>query len=94
VETASGFEEARRKLSSREFDAVLADALLGDGTVFELYDSAGARRPPFLVLTGDHLDPSVAAELKRRNLPWLGKPFGMEELRAAVGRAAGAPREA
>jgi PAS domain S-box-containing protein len=94
VETAAGFEDAKRLLASREFDGVLADALLGDGTVFELYDAAGDRRPPFLVMTGDLLDPSVAAELKRRKLPWLAKPFGVDELRAAVGRAAGAPRGA
>jgi DNA-binding response OmpR family regulator len=87
VELASGCEEGRQMLKAGSFDLVLADAMLGDGTAFDLCDSAGARRPAFLVMTGNILDPALAAEFKRRGLSWLPKPFDIKELREALARA-------
>jgi PAS domain S-box-containing protein len=47
---ADSVEEARHVLAEEGFDLVLADYILGDGTVFELFDQL--QDMPFIIMTG------------------------------------------
>lgn len=52
VDTASNVESARTLLASREYDLLLSDGRLPDGTGMELADVAQAKGTPALILTG------------------------------------------
>lgn len=47
---AGSVKEAKEILEKREFDAVLLDYMLGDGTAFDLFDKVG--HAPFVIVTG------------------------------------------
>ncbi len=56
---AGSVSEARRMLATGEFDAVLADYMLGDGTAFDLLEQTGDT--PLLMITGSG-DEEIAVE--------------------------------
>lgn len=87
VTRASSLAEGRQTLASGRFDLVVSDVVLGDGTGLELLDAARAAgvRTPFLFMTGNVMDASLIKHFEENNLPYLKKPFDLEDLFSAVG---------
>ena len=89
VETADTVESAMALTDSRDFDLVLADGRLPDGTGMMLAEEAGRRGIPSLIVTG------YAFDLMKEDLgrfDYLLKPVRPDELLEAVERALAADR--
>ncbi len=74
-----------KALPARDWDLVLSDHRLGDGTGRCVVTHLRDRQPnlPAIILTGDTL-PEQLTELARSGLPVLHKPFRSQELRAML----------
>ncbi len=73
-------------LSSRKFNLVISDIVLGDGTGIELYDACGPSGPPFLFMTGNVMDAPLMKYFEDNKLPYLKKPFDLEDLFSEIAR--------
>jgi DNA-binding NtrC family response regulator len=87
VDTAANVRDGSHLLDSREFDLLLADGRLPDGTGIELAELADARGIPVLILTGYAF---ILRELSAGNLDKyrvLLKPVQPREIVVAVEEA-------
>ena len=96
VTSVAGFDEATRVLSdpSARYDAVLVDVHLNEAySGFDVFDALRRERPgrerSVVFTTGDSLSARTRDQLEASGRPVLRKPFGLEELREMLDRAAG-----
>jgi len=84
VQAVDGLSAAKA-LPACDWDLVISDHRLGDGTGREVIAHLRRRQPdlPALLLTGDTA-PEQLADLARCGLPVLHKPFRSEEMRAMI----------
>jgi CheY-like chemotaxis protein len=84
-----------RSLPPQDWDLVLSDHRLGDGTGREVIQHLRTHQPalPAILLTGD-TSPEQLAELARSGVPVLHKPVLPERLREAVASTLAARRAA
>lgn len=87
-EAAASLEEARRKIATGGFDAILLDLLLGEESGWSLIDELKAGpggHPPVIVISA-----YVASDTRERaaaaGCEWLPKPFTPDELRQVLER--------
>jgi two-component system, NtrC family, response regulator HydG len=89
VDTAERFRAAGDLLASREYDLVVSDGRLPDGTGMMLADKAKAKGIPCLIVTGylhDLRDSHPGVDFDQYAV--LRKPVRSDVLLAAVGRMA------
>jgi DNA-binding response OmpR family regulator len=86
VDCASSVAAARSCLAGGQYDLVLTDGNLGDGSGIAVADDAAGRGVKALVVTGYMLQ-LTKAELNRHE--FLMKPVRAGELLAAIGRSLG-----
>ena len=95
VETTTNGQEALVLLHERGFDLILCDLRMPalDGqTLYELLQRQHPTLCPRMIfLTGDTLSPDSMRFVEQCGLPWIAKPCGMEEIRAAIARVLSAP---
>ena len=89
ISVADDAESARKIIRSKEFDVVLADIALPDGSGYDLVAEAKRKRPfKAVALTGfgtpDHIERSKEAGFDFH----LTKPVDFHELRAVLGQIA------
>jgi two-component system KDP operon response regulator KdpE len=75
--------EGAARLADGSIDAVLLDLHLGDGDGRDLLESLGDQRPPVALFTGSE---TIGPELRALTEEVLPKPFGLDALRATVGK--------
>ncbi|HSB61214.1 MAG TPA: hybrid sensor histidine kinase/response regulator, partial [Vicinamibacteria bacterium] len=94
VEAVTTTAEAIDRLRARDYDLVLSDVRMPDMDGPRLYQEVQRLRPGnaprFVFVTGDTLAPGTAAFVRRIGAPVVSKPFALEELVQAAGRALGA----
>jgi DNA-binding NtrC family response regulator len=92
VSTARSAVEAQQLLSTKQFDVVLCDLLLGDDNGALLAGKIVAERPRYanhiILMTGAMPDPSWAERVKALGHHVLSKPFGRAQVLAALREAA------
>ncbi|XHR26843.1 MAG: sigma-54-dependent transcriptional regulator [Chthoniobacteraceae bacterium] len=90
VATAGTLAEADRLLKQEFFDLLLVDLDLPDGSGSDLLArTAGMELPPIaLVLSGNSTGEAVIRCLRAGAFDYLGKPYSLDALRAAMERAA------
>ena len=99
VETASGVREAIRNLESREFDLVVTDMRMPDGSGMEVMRAARRSSPAtaVILLTAYGSVPDAVTAMRDGALDYLTKPIPFERLQATaaqvVQRAKEAPAE-
>ena len=90
VEAAADSQDGLTRISRNRYDLVICDLRMPrlDGPGFyEALVSAGSRmQSRILFITGDTLAPRTLEFLEPRSLPYLAKPFLVEELMLAVNR--------
>ena len=90
VETASGGRIARERLRAADYDLVLADMRMPDGSGEDLYRDVAAWRGDlaarFLFMTGDTANPEAWKFLDATQAPVIEKPFTAQMLLSAVER--------
>jgi len=88
VEVALGGGRALELLTQRTYDLVLSDTKMPGVDGVALYREIERRFPALrervVFLTGDVLDPEKRAFIERAGLPFLTKPFDVEEVRQVV----------
>jgi CheY-like chemotaxis protein len=91
VEAVLDGQEGLTRVSRNFYDLVICDLRMPrlDGTAF--YDSlvrtGSTVRDRIIFITGDTLSPRTNEFLERNKLPYLAKPFLVEEIKLAVNRA-------
>lgn len=92
VHSADTPAEALMRLNEQQYDVIFVDLHLGtsSGIAFyeELLDRLPDRAARVVFLSGAFGEADLAY-LERRNLPWVRKPFGAEELRDTVAELLG-----
>src|SRR5215510_15649271 len=95
VESASDGQAALARLHEDDYDLILCDLRMPalDGqTLYELLQRQHpALCPRMIFITGDTLSPDSMRFVEQCGLPWIAKPCGMEEIRAAIARVLSAP---
>lgn len=90
VETVLDSQEGLKRISRNLYDLIICDLRMPrlDGPAFydALVRAGSPARHRILFITGDTLGPRTVEFLKSRRLPFLGKPFLVEELKLAVNR--------
>lgn len=86
---AENVARGRIYLSRENFDLLVADVLLADGSGFEVAGLALTRDIPALMISGDV---SFEEDCRRRGLPFLGKPFETSALFQALEECLANPR--
>jgi DNA-binding NtrC family response regulator len=86
VETASSVREAIRTLESREFDLVVTDIRMPDGTGMEVMRSARQSCPgaAVILLTAYGSVPDAVRAMRDGALDYLTKPISFEQLQATA----------
>ncbi len=94
-ETAHDVASARSTLAAREFDLVICDINLPDGTGPEIVAAMGEpnRGAPVILLTGNPTLQSAIRSVELRVVAYLVKPPDFDELRRLVQREVGAHRQ-
>lgn len=90
VDRASTASDGRGLIASNNYDLVLADAVLPDGTGIQLADEAKSRGMKALIITGYALQLSQLGVLRRHD--YLLKPFKPEALLNIVADLVGRPQ--
>jgi len=95
VETAINGQAALARLHEDDYDLILCDLRMPelDGqTLYELLQRQHPTLCPRMIfLTGDTLSPDSMRFVEQCGLPWIAKPCGMEEIRAAIARVLSPP---
>jgi len=95
VESATDGQAALARLREDDYDLVLCDLRMPELDGQTLYGLLQRQHPTLcqrlIFLTGDTLGVDSQAFLERCGLPWIAKPCGMEEIRAAIARLLAAP---
>ena len=101
VDTASGGEEALRKIERGAYDIILLDLKMPDMDGRQVFETISRRWPDLrhrvVFSSGDTVHPETRAYIQRMGRPCLDKPFRLEslaEVLASVVRASGPPRAA
>ena len=81
IDPAESFVAAKRRLGSKRYDLVLADAILADGSGLTIADLAAEQGIPALILTG--YAARLAPDLGRYD--YMLKPVPPGELLEAIG---------
>ena len=86
VETASSVREAVRNLEDREFDLVVTDIRMPDGTGMEVMRSARQSSPgtAVILLTAYGSVPDAVSAMRDGALDYLTKPISFDQLQAAA----------
>ncbi|MFA7009413.1 MAG: ATP-binding protein, partial [Elusimicrobiales bacterium] len=89
VYTASSAPEAIAKLQGEKYDVVICDVEMGPSKGFSVREAmlemnSGAG---FIFTTGNLLNQALLAKLKESRIPFLPKPFNMDELLTALNEA-------
>jgi len=91
VEAVLDSQEGLARLSRRHYDLVICDLRMPtlDGPAFyeALVHTGSPLEHRIIFVTGDMLAPRTQEFLRRHGLPYLAKPFLVEELKLAVNRA-------
>lgn len=91
VTTADSFHAGLDKLLTDQFDILLSDIGLPDGSGLELLEQAGERRPPHAIaISGFGMESDISASRKAGFDVHLVKPVSLQALTAAL-RSVGAP---
>jgi|GEM_PF-909222 len=82
VDAVDSAEEALRQLSCKRYDLVITDLRMPDISGNELYERARLIHPRvrWVFMTGDTMSASSEAFLLQHGVPYLAKPFTLEEL--------------
>ena len=90
VDTVSNGREARRRAATEEFDLVICDMKMPDFDGAQFYQALERAKNPlrhkFLFVTGDVLAGHTRKFLDESGIPYLAKPFRVEELLEKVGQ--------
>ncbi|MFZ0467134.1 MAG: ATP-binding protein [Candidatus Acidiferrales bacterium] len=93
VETVLDSPDGLTRIARSHYDLIICDLRMPrlDGPAFydALVRGGSPARHRILFITGDTLGPHTAEFLKSRQLPFLAKPFLVEELKLAVNRVLG-----
>ena len=91
TDTARGGREALKKLREKPSDVVLLDAKLPDLQGLALIAPIRQRHPTLriIVITAHGSVETARLALKRGAAAYIAKPFGIDEVRAAVAEALG-----
>lgn len=88
VDSVLDSQEGLKRLSRGEYDLVICDLRMPrlDGPAFydALVRAGSPMRDKIIFITGDTLAPRTLKFLESKNLPYLAKPFLVEELKLAV----------
>jgi signal transduction histidine kinase/CheY-like chemotaxis protein len=91
VEAVLDSQDGLNRIARRPFDLIICDLRMPrlDGPAFydALVRSGSPARHHILFITGDTLGPRTIEFLRSHDLPYLAKPFLVEELKLAVNRA-------
>ncbi|MFZ1206457.1 MAG: ATP-binding protein [Candidatus Acidiferrales bacterium] len=91
VEAVLDGQEGLTRVSRNSYDLVICDLRMPrlDGTAFydALVRTGSTVRDRIIFITGDTLSPHTTEFLERNKLPYLAKPFLVEEIKLAVDRA-------
>lgn len=97
VEAVLDSQEGLSLLSRGHYDLVICDLRMPrlDGRAFyeALVRSGGKIQSRIIFITGDMLDPQALEFLEQNHLPYLAKPFLVEELQLAVNNTLSAARD-
>lgn len=98
VVAASHGEEAIRQLQEAPFDLIVSDIRMPGLSGMDLFDWLKAQRPAMarriLYTTGDSFDAATRGFLEGNQLPCLGKPFDLKQLKQSLERLLETPIEA
>ena len=90
VEAVLDGQEALRRLTRKQYDLVICDLRMPHFDGQAVYQSLRRARSPLLkrilFITGDVIAPQTREFLEPNDLPYLAKPFLVEELKMAVNR--------
>ena len=75
VTTATTAAEAKIMLGRHQFDAVVSDFTLPDGTSAEVFEQFPCPAPNVLMMTGEPNNVQFQQLISRFHLPFLAKPF-------------------
>jgi PAS domain S-box-containing protein len=98
VTAATRGEEAVQKLEAGAFDVIVSDIRMPGLSGMDLYDWLKAHRPAMarriLYTTGDSFDAKTRTFLETNQVPYLGKPFDLKQLKQGLERLLETPVEA
>jgi CheY-like chemotaxis protein len=98
VEAVVDSQEGLTRLARARYDLIICDLRMPrlDGPAFYdvLVRTQSPARDRILFITGDTLGPHTVEFLKSRQLPFLAKPFLVEELKLAANRILAGPERA
>jgi DNA-binding NtrC family response regulator len=96
VETASGVRDAIFKLEDREFDLVVTDIRMPDGTGMEVMRSARRSTPgtAIILLTAYGSVPDAVSAMRDGALDYLTKPISFDQLQATAAQVMHRAKEA
>lgn len=89
VDSAASGAEAVEKLAGGKYGLVICDVEMGAVKGFSVREAMLKMDSPagFIFTTGNLLSPALMGKLKEARVPFLAKPFNMDELYAAIGDA-------
>jgi PAS domain S-box-containing protein len=91
-------EEAIEKLEAGAFDVIVSDIRMPGLSGMDLFDWLKAKRPAMtrriLYTTGDSFDAKTRTFLETNQVPYLGKPFDLKQLKQGLERLLETPVEA
>jgi CheY-like chemotaxis protein len=98
VTSSSRGDEAIQRLESGTFDLIVCDIRMPGLSGVDLYDWLKAQRPAMtrriLYTTGDTFDATTREFLESSQVPYLGKPFDLKQLKQSLERLLETPVEA
>jgi len=98
VASASRGEEAIEHLEAGAFDVIVSDIRMPGLSGVDLFEWLRARRPAMirriLYTTGDSFDAKTRAFLETNQVPYLGKPFDLKQLKQSLEQLVETPIEA
>lgn len=98
VASAGRGEEAIQRLETGAFDLIVSDIRMPGLSGMDLYEWLQARRPAMtrriLYTTGDSFDAKTRAFLEANQVPFLGKPFDLKQLKQSLEHLVEIPIEA
>ena len=98
VASSTQGEEAIQQLETGEFDVIVSDIRMPGLSGVDLYDWLKVQRPAMtrriLYTTGDSFDAKTRTFLETNQVPYLGKPFDLKQLKQSLERLLDTPVEA
>jgi PAS domain S-box-containing protein len=98
VESCTRGNEAVEKLEAGTFDLIVSDIRMPGLSGMDLFDWLKVQRPGMvrriLYTTGDSFDAKTRAFLESTQVPYLGKPFDLKQLKQSMERLLETPVEA